>query len=90
MLTPRYSHQYKKDLRAAERQHKPLDRLMEVLALLASRQPLPRSLRDHPLKGTWRGFRELHLAPDWLLVYRVEGDELLLAGLGSHDDLFGE
>lgn len=90
MLTPRYSHQYKKDLRAAERQHKPIERLDEALALLAGRQPLTRSCHDHPLKGEWRGFRELHLAPDWLLVYRVEGDELLLAGLGSHDDLFGE
>ena len=67
-----------------------MDRLYEAQAFLIDEQPLPRSFRDHPLKGEWRGLRELHLAPDWLLVYRVEGDELLLAGLGSHDDFFGE
>jgi mRNA interferase YafQ len=45
---------------------------------------------DHPLKGDWKGFRDLHIEPDWLLLYRVEGTELQLARTGAHSDLFHE
>ena len=46
--------------------------------------------RDHPLRGTWKGYREAHIEPNWLLVYRIEGDELHLVRTGSHADLFKE
>ncbi|WP_348640742.1 type II toxin-antitoxin system YafQ family toxin [Mesorhizobium sp. B2-3-13] len=46
--------------------------------------------KDHPLKGDWKGFRDAHIEPDWLLIYRVVGDELQLARTGSHSDLFNE
>lgn len=58
------------------------------MALLCEGEPLPPRHRDHPLKGEWRGFRDAHIEPDWLLLYRVEGDELQLARTGSHADLF--
>jgi mRNA interferase YafQ len=45
--------------------------------------------RDHPLAEEWRGFRDCHVRPDWVLIYRIEGNELQLARTGSHADLFG-
>jgi mRNA interferase YafQ len=61
-----------------------------VLLLLLDRAPLPEAYGDHPLKGEWRGFRDLHVEPDWLLLYRIHGDELQLARTGTHADLFVE
>jgi mRNA interferase YafQ len=64
--------------------------LLAVAKLLAMDQPLPENNRDHPLSGDWAGYRECHLKPDLLLVYRKFGDDLLkLARLGSHSELFG-
>jgi mRNA interferase YafQ len=67
-----------------------MDKLKAVLALLIEGMPLPPSLNDHPLKGGWKGFRHLHIEPDWLLLYRVEGNEVQLARIGTHSDLFDE
>jgi mRNA interferase YafQ len=61
-----------------------------TVKLLATDQPLPESNRDHPLSGNWAGYRECHLKPDLLLVYRILGEDILkLARLGSHSELFG-
>ena len=64
--------------------------LYEVVGLLETGNPLPQKYLDHPLKGNWKGFRECHVAPDWLLVYRYEADTLILVlqRTGSHSDLF--
>ena len=51
-------------------------------------EPLPPRLKDHPLTGDWRGWRDLHIEPDWLLLYKIEGNDLILARTGSHADLF--
>ena len=51
-------------------------------------EPLSPSYRDHSLQGTWKEYREAHLEPDWLLIYRIEGGELHLVRTGSHSDLF--
>lgn len=63
--------------------------LLPIAALLANDQPLPEHLRDHALSGTWSNYRECHLKPDLLLVYRKVGADILrLARLGSHSNLF--
>ena len=49
---------------------------------------MPARYRDHPPRGSWKGYRELHLESDWLLIYRVEGTELHLVRTGTHADLF--
>ena len=64
-------------------------KLKQVVAMLCEGTPLPERHRDHPLKGEWRGFRDAHIEPDWLILYRVEGEELQLARTGTHADLFG-
>ena len=59
-----------------------------LLLLLLAGAELPVQYRDHPLKGDWAGFRDAHIEPNWLLIYRVVGDELQFARTGSHTDLF--
>lgn len=90
MLTPVRSGRFKKDVKLAEKRGKDLDKLKAVLLLLLEGAALPPEYRDHPLKGEWNGFRDLHVEPDWLLIYRIEGEELQLARTGSHADLFDE
>lgn len=65
-------------------------KLKAVLLLLIEDSPLPPRLKDHPLRSNWAGYRDLHIEPDWLLIYRVTETELLLARTGTHSDLFGE
>ena len=64
----------------------------KVIAALAMGEPLPEQNRDHALTGYWVGHRECHIQPDWLLVYRIEDDVLVLtlSRTGSHSDLFGK
>ena len=76
------------DVRRAKKRGKDMDKLKAVLSLLIEQELLPASYNDHPLRGDWSGFRDLHIEPDWLLLYRVDGDELQLARTGTHADLF--
>jgi len=73
-----------------EKRGKNLGKLRELLALLIAGDELPAVYKDHPLKGDWKGYRDAHIEPDWLLIYRVYGEELQLARTGSHSDLFNE
>ena len=77
-------------MRRAEKRGKDMAKLKAVLSLLIEQTALPASYKDHPLRGDWKGSRDLHIEPDWLLLYRIEGNELQLAGTGTHADLFDE
>lgn len=93
MLTIKYTRQFKKSLKKMTRQGKDIDKLFTVVALLQSQQKLPKRYRDHVLQGRYQGIigsRELHIEPDWLLVYQVIDDNLVLVlvDTGSHSDLF--
>ncbi|WP_258592295.1 type II toxin-antitoxin system YafQ family toxin [Mesorhizobium sp. AR07] len=90
MLTPVRSGQFRRDVKRAEKRGKDLGKLRELLGLLIAEDELPASYKDHPLKGDWKGYRDAHIEPDWLLIYRVAPDELQLARTGSHSDLFNE
>ena len=67
-----------------------MDKLRTLIEALASSTPIDPAYQDHPLRGPWRGHREAHLAPDWLLIYKVEGEELRLVPTGRHVDVFRE
>lgn len=84
------SNQFKKDLRLAKKRGLRLELLSTVVNTLAAGNPLDARYRDHNLTGNYRGFRECHIEPDWLLVYRIEAEdlELFLFRTGSHSDLF--
>jgi mRNA interferase YafQ len=90
VLTPVISGRFKRDVRRVRKRNRDMSKLTAVLNLLIEEKPLPATYNDHPLKGDWKGFRDLHIEPDWLLLYRVEGDELQLARTGAHSDLFDE
>lgn len=64
--------------------------LKEVVAILANGDVLPSKFKDHTLIGEYKGYRECHITPDWLLIYRVEDDLLILVltRTGTHSDLF--
>ena len=80
--------QFDRDMRTAAKRGLDIAMLQDVIEQLLRRERLPRRLSDHALEGKYRGCRECHITPDWLLVYRVEGDELIGARTGSHSDLF--
>ena len=63
-------------------------KLRELILLLVAGDPLPRQYKDHPLTGDWKGFRECHIEPDWLLIYKIDSDDLYLVRTGTHADLF--
>lgn len=88
MLTPVRSAQFKRDVKRVQKRGKDMARLKVLLTLLIEQSPLPAAYLDHPLRGDWKGYRDAHIEPDWLLLYRVEGEELHLARTGSHADLF--
>jgi mRNA interferase YafQ len=90
VLTPCRLSQFKRDVRKAEKRGKDMSKLRTLLALLIAEEPLPTHYRNHRLKGDWVGYWDAHIEPDWLLIYRVEGDELQLARTGTHADIFNE
>lgn len=84
--------QFKKDYKLAIKRGLKINLLENVIAALALGEPLPEKCKDHALTGNWAGHRECHILPDWLLIYRIEGDVLVLtlARAGTHSDLFGK
>ena len=90
MLKPEFTGQFKRDYKAAVRRGCDPRKLEQVVALLCAEQPLPASCRDHALTNSrnYKHMRECHIQPDWLLIYRVAGEELYLVRTGTHADLF--
>ena len=89
MLKIKYSSQFKKDFKKIR--NLPLAELKaisEVISTLEKNLTLDKKYKDHELSGNWAKFRECHIKPDLLLIYKVNADELQLARLGSHSDLF--
>lgn len=85
-----FTSQFKKDLKLAKKQNKDLGKLFEVIDILANGETLDAKYKDHSLTGNYRGTRECHVEPDWLLIYEIRGDVLVLMlyRLGSHSELF--
>lgn len=90
MLDIRYSSKFKKDYKAVIRRGYNPQLLQDVLSLLCNGQPLPARYNDHNLSGIYKGHRECHITPDWLLIYKIEKQKLILTltRTGSHSDLF--
>jgi len=82
------SAQFRRDVKLAQRRGKDLSKLRELILLLAEDQPLPPRYKDHPLSGDWKHYRDCHIESDWLLIYKIEGDDLYLVRTGTHSDLF--
>jgi mRNA interferase YafQ len=82
------SNAFKKDLKRYKNQPSRTQKLEMIVLSLARRQTLAAKHRDHLLAGNWKGFRECHIEPDFLLIYRIKDEQLELARLGSHASLF--
>lgn len=87
-----WTKQYKKDVKLAKKRNYKMDELYSVVEKLANNEILEERYHDHSLEGNWEGHRELHIRPDWLLIYQ-KIDNLLILELsrtGTHSDLFGK
>lgn len=85
-----YTGQFKRDLRLSERRHKNLVSLQKIMKLIENEKPLDLRLKDHSLSGNWSSYRELHIEPDWLLIYKILTDKntVVFVRTGTHSDLF--
>jgi mRNA interferase YafQ len=88
MRAPSYTHQFKKDVRRMLKQGKDPVKIKTVMTALVEEEPLAESFRDHILAGSFKDRRECHIEPDWLLVYKLVGDEIVFERTGTHADLF--
>ena len=86
-----WTSQFKKDYKKMMKRHADMNLIDDVIRKLAAGGKLDGKSRDHNLAGNWTGHRECHIAPDWLLIYRIDDDVLVLTltRTGSHSDLFG-
>ncbi len=79
---------FKKDFKKQTKRGKDLGKLKAVLDVLIAGETLPESCVDHLLSGSWAGWRDCHIEPDWILIYKIGPDTLTLGRTGSHSDLF--
>ena len=80
--------QFKKDVKRMRKRGKDLEKIKVLIDQLVAGEPLPPKNRDHKLGGNWIGRRDCHVEPDWILIYKLTEDELLLERTGTHSDLF--
>lgn len=92
MLQLKRTAQFKRDVKLAKRRGKDINKLMVVIRLIVCESEMPAELRDHELVSNFKGHRECHIEPDWLLVYRLERNELICTAVrtGTHSDLFNK
>lgn len=90
MLVPVRSSQFKRDVRRAKARGKDMGKLRALLESLIEQEPMSARCQDHLLRGIWKGYREAHIEPDWLLIYKVKLRELHLVRTGTHAALFRE
>ena len=88
MRRPTYTHQFERDLRRMQRRGKDTDDIRTTMIALVNEELLPERYRDHALIGNYKGRRECHIEPDWLLVYKLVDDEIIFERTGTHSDLF--
>jgi mRNA interferase YafQ len=83
-----WTNQFKKDFKLAQTQGKDIKALKEIIRILAEGKKLPIRCVDHPLHGKWNYCRDCHIKGDWILIYHIEGNILVLERVGSHSELF--
>lgn len=90
--TVKSTSQFKKDYKLAMKRGLDISLLEDIIAKLALGESLPEKNRDHALNGNWNGYRECHILPDWLLIYKLEDNVLILtlARTGTHSNLFNK
>ena len=85
---PRTS-QFKRDMKRVLRSGKDIEKFLNIVGKLSERLKLSPECHDHLLSGNYKSKRDCHIEPDWILIYAIEGDELVLYRTGNHPQLFG-
>ncbi|MES0491686.1 MAG: type II toxin-antitoxin system YafQ family toxin [Leptospirales bacterium] len=88
MLNPLYHNKFDKDIIRMRKRGKGIDKLKSVIRKLIDQEELSRNLKDQKLIGDFVGRRECHVEPDWLLVYRIENNDIIFERTGTHSDIF--
>ena len=90
MLNIEFTNRMKQDVKLMKKRGKNIDKLIETLDMLTAQVGMPGKYHDHQLAGKWSDFRECHIEPDWILIYQVFEEILILiaSATGSHSDLF--
>ena len=88
MLTPVFTRQFERDIKRMKNRGMNLDKLKITIRSLVAEEHLVPIHRDHKLTGNWKGRRECHIEPDWLLIYKTESDCIIFERTGTHSDLF--
>ena len=88
MYNIQYSNSFKKDVKTAQKRGFNMKKLKEIISALEHGKKLPEKNRDHSLTGNWKGYRDCHIEPDWILIYKVSDNILNLARTGTHSDIF--
>ena len=90
MLNPIPVSQFKRDMKLNKKRGKDMSKLRDLMLLLIEEKPLPPEYKDHPLKSNWKHHRDCHIEPDWLLIYKIDGNDLYFVRTGTHADIFGD
>ena len=88
MLTPSYTKQFAKDLKRMQKRRKSTEKIKKIIRKLVNGEPLAASYKEHNLIGNFKGRRECHIEPDWLLIYKIVEPEIIFERTGTHSDLF--
>ncbi len=83
-----YTTQFKKDYKKVKKQNKDLSKLRVVIEKLVDQQTLEPKDKDHQLTGNWKGHRDCHIEPDWILIYQLTDNALILEKTGAHSELY--
>ncbi|MHA1796420.1 MAG: type II toxin-antitoxin system YafQ family toxin [Promethearchaeota archaeon] len=83
-----YTTQFKKDYKKVKKQNKDLSKLRVVIGKLVDQQILEPKYKDHQLTGNWKGHRDCHIEPNWILIYQLTDNVLILERTGNHSELF--
>ena len=89
MLNQIQGGQFKRDVKLSKKRNKDMDKLRELMRFLIEEKSLPPEYKDHPLKGNWAHHRDSHMEPDWILIYKIDGNDLYFVRTGTHADIFG-
>ncbi len=84
-----WAKKFSKDVKRARRRNRNLESLRNIIEILQSTDTLTREYKPHPLKGKYTGYMECHIEPDWLLIWKADGEAVYLTRTGTHSDLFG-
>jgi len=88
MRTPVTTSKFEKDLKRMQKRGKDVTKIKTIMERLAAEEILESRFKDHLLIGNYKGRRECHIEPDWLLIYKLDNDEIRFERTGTHSDLF--